>query len=546
MKTLLGFFLLCALSAACVPHAGTRQTLSRAEACIEQHPDSALLLLNPLSSDNLRSRKDRAKHAVLLSMALDKNYIDRTDFQLLQPAIEYYAKHGPATDRMRTGFYQGRIHQNRGDDIAAMHCYLAALDAGETSEDILTKARILVAQGVIYYSLMQWDRYCEVNLEAAGFFETAGRTESYVNCLLKAALGSIQNDRPDDAGRYIEMCRNQLDSLSLEANADFQMLHLNYLISTGTDEDLVNAIERYLAMIPSEKQDLLTLAGVHMKLENYDAALELLEQVSEHQRFENRLKYHALLTRLYQLTGKDKEALNNYFQFNTINDSLLRAVFKRQSRLAEERHALEMRTMRERKSKNDIVLFGFLAMLALITVLAGIRVPLAKRTQQMQYYIQLCQQLETERDNLSGLLARNDHLDERTRNTVAGRIELLNRFFTAHITNNLEINRNVNKEINHILSHKKEFMASTKQTFSGSHPGFIRFLEERELTEWEIQYCCLYALGLKGKEVGNFIEMRSHYNISSIIRDKLGLTESDTNLGNFLRKLLAKENGPSQ
>ena len=174
----------------------------------------------------------------------------------------------------------------------------------------------------------------------------------------------------------------------------------------------------------------------------------------------------------------------------------------------------------------------------LITILACLCVLLAKRTRKMNYYIRLCQQLETERDNRSDLPARNDHLDERTRNTVAGRIELLNRFFTAHITNN--------QEINQLLSHKKEFMASTKQTFSGSHPGFIRFLEERGLTEWEIQYCCLYALGLKGKEVGNFIEMRSHYNISSIIRDKLGLTESDTHLGNFLRKLLAKENGLSR
>ena len=259
-----------------------------------------------------------------------------------------------------------------------------------------------------------------------------------------------------------------------------------------------------------------------------------------------KLKSCALLVRKALKEGDYDTAHQQYERFSALLDSCAAVIFGQSPRLAEERHALEMRAMRERKSKNDIVLFGFLAILVLIMFLAGIRILLAKRTRQMQYYIQLCQQLETERGNLSGLLARNDHLDERTRNTVAGRIEPLNRFFTAHITNNLEINRNVNKEINHILSHKKEFMASTKQTFSGSHPGFIRFLEERGLTEWEIQYCCLYALGLKGKEVGNFIEMRSHYNISSIIRDKLGLTESDTNLGNFLRKLLAQENGPSQ
>lgn len=279
-----------------------------------------------------------------------------------------------------------------------------------------------------------------------------------------------------------------------------------------------------------------------MNEETNDTFLKIEDTVQ----FYPKLKSCAHLVRKALQEDDYETAYQQYKRFTTLLDSCAAAIFGQSSRLAEEGHALEIRAMRERKSKNDIVLFGFLAILALITVLAGIRILLAKRTQQMQYYIQLCQQLETERDNLSGLLARNQHLDERTRNTVARRIELLNRFFTAHITNNMEINRNVNKEINNILSHKQEFMASTEQTFSASHPGFIRFLKERELTEWEIQYCCLYAIGLKGKEVGNFIEMRSHYNISSIIRDKLGLTESDTNLGNFLRKLLAKENGPSQ
>ena len=33
--------------------------------------------------------------------------------------------------------------------------------------------------------------------------------------------------------------------------------------------------------------------------------------------------------------------------------------------------------------------------------------------------------------------------------------------------------------------------------------------------------------------------MRSHYNVSSDIREKLGISEHDTKLGIYLRKLLA-------
>ena len=46
-------------------------------------------------------------------------------------------------------------------------------------------------------------------------------------------------------------------------------------------------------------------------------------------------------------------------------------------------------------------------------------------------------------------------------------------------------------------------------------------------------------MGLKGREVGTYIKMRSHYNVSSDIREKLGINEHDTNLSIYLRKLLA-------
>ena len=90
-----------------------------------------------------------------------------------------------------------------------------------------------------------------------------------------------------------------------------------------------------------------------------------------------------------------------------------------------------------------------------------------------------------------------------------------------------------------VLKDKDAFMDSTRLAFKASHPHFINHLKEHGLTEWEINYCCLYAMGLKGREVGTYIKMRSHYNVSSDIREKLGINEHDTNLGIYLRKLLA-------
>ena len=51
-------------------------------------------------------------------------------------------------------------------------------------------------------------------------------------------------------------------------------------------------------------------------------------------------------------------------------------------------------------------------------------------------------------------------------------------------------------------------------------------------------YVCLYAIGLRGKDVGAYMKMRSHVNISSAIRRKLGIDRHETNIGIYVRKLL--------
>ena len=71
-----------------------------------------------------------------------------------------------------------------------------------------------------------------------------------------------------------------------------------------------------------------------------------------------------------------------------------------------------------------------------------------------------------------------------------------------------------------------------------SHPAFFKYLREKELTDWEINYCCLYLIGLKGKDIGDYINLKRHYVYGSAIRQKLGLSENDTNLSLYLKKML--------
>mgnify|MGYP003300524993 FL=1 len=110
--------------------------------------------------------------------------------------------------------------------------------------------------------------------------------------------------------------------------------------------------------------------------------------------------------------------------------------------------------------------------------------------------------------------------------------------FIANITDNLEMDHKVRQEIESLVANKEEFIISTRMAFAASHPQFIKYLEERGLTESELGYLCLYAIGLRGKEIGEYIQLKRHYHISSDIRKKLGIDEHETNLGIYIRKLM--------
>lgn len=71
-----------------------------------------------------------------------------------------------------------------------------------------------------------------------------------------------------------------------------------------------------------------------------------------------------------------------------------------------------------------------------------------------------------------------------------------------------------------------------------AHPDFMAYLHEHGLTERELNYCCLYAIGLRGKEIGNYLDLVRHYNISADVRRKLGLNTNGENLGPYLRSML--------
>ena len=550
MKRLLFILVFAATFVACERHSEHWTTITEMETIIEERPDSVLNVLQSIDTDELIGDEERAKHALLLSMALDKNVIDKTDFEVLQPAIDYYEDNGSATDKLRTYYYQGCIYYNIGNNALAMEMFVKAISEGCVSNDVLTKARAYFAQGSIYFSLYEWDNYIEANKSAALHFKQAEKYNSYANCLIRIINGYTLNNDAENALLYINECKKILGVISDKRVADFYSAYLIYVTKYGTNQEIDSIINDYINIITDSFKDWLTLCNAYYKIGKYDDALQATEQYRSSANTRDELKYKALISMIYEKTDRYEESLRAYKEFMVVSDSTSLAIMRQDTKFVEERHNLEMAKARETEAKNRltiIVLSCIVALLISLYILNHIRKQLkrsrvenAQLLSEKALYEQMYNEVVAERDALNEMIANNTIKDE-AMEIIRKRLGVLNTIIVSHLSAKDTDIKRANEELERLIANRNDFIKSTRLTLEENYPHFFAYLHDKGLEEFEIDFCCLYAIGLKGKEIKAYTNLTRHYKDSSEVRQKLGLSESDTNLSNFLQKLLKKD-----
>lgn len=145
-----------------------------AENIINSRPDLALSILDSIKPETINGKNTKARYALLYSIALDKNYIDTTTFEILQPAIDYYLKKGTSDEKLKTYYYQGRIYQNRNENDSAMQSFVRGKELFLQCSDSITMANLLVAQGTLFYTTYKFKEFIENNLSASKLYESTG------------------------------------------------------------------------------------------------------------------------------------------------------------------------------------------------------------------------------------------------------------------------------------------------------------------------------------------------------------------------------------
>lgn len=583
-------------------------TMDTAEVLMDSMPDSALTVLSSIEKTSLGDDKEKARYALLMSMALDKNYIDTTSFDVLQPAIDYYLEKGTPEERLRTLYYQGCIFLNKSDFDMAMQCYLKAEDLKDECKDTITYANMLVAQGNIYAKSCQIEGYVRNNLCASELYNKIGEQRRELSSLIRALDGCISLGNIERSDSLMSRT-DSLVQIHPELNEASIRVKMTYGIRFNSDSVINNILGSISDLTQYDDETKLDITLGYLNLNEPLKAKMIFESIAPDNPKTNSFRYISIKPEVLEAAGEYEKALDAYKKFHSTVESENSKIYSQKTTVAQELHEIKINHLYSIQRKNMQIWLGLCVLLILIIVICIIyyqlRLGKIKRiiSEQEQSRLQLenenlqkqksvlelerhnaqleCEkqnlatenmklkisqlesdkhnaELEIEKKNLaaenmrlkiSQLESEGEHLKELLTeaklskpvlDAIKERSDILNGLLAAKISDNDTYSKPYDIWINQITEDRKSFMNSTRLAFRASHPAFMKYLEDHGITESELNYVCLYAIGLRGKEIGEYIQIKRHYHTSTDIRKKLGLKEDDTNLGLHIRNLMKK------
>ena len=555
---------------ACERHASTSEQMDIAEKLMNTKPDSALTILNSIHASGFKG-KDAARYALLKSMALDKNCIDTTTFDILEPAIDYYIKNGTPDEQFRTYYYQGRIYQNQGDDDSAMLSFMNACDLKQAVTDSLLLAHTFVAQGTLYLKQYKTKEFIQNNMAAAKLYGAIGRDLLEIKSYTNAIDGYVMLNNKTAADSLISICV-PLVQKNQDGEAYLFPSLLSYTVEFCTPADIKSFLNQNQDL-DLTKDDKMNFAQGYSKIGDYGKAMKLLSEITPDRFTLDSLKYASVKIDILEKQGNYEQALNLYKDYSAMLERYQKELLSHDLLFADKKHQLEIKSLVEIKGRDRIILYALCGIFGLIMLVGWLyyrgHLNRAKRilAEKENENLKLGQenlrkekekvelerdkkvletvnlkleiaQLENERNHLKNLQREQQELAKPIQNVIKKRLDILNGLLAKEITQNDCYAEPYNKWIETLHNDKQKFMDSTRLAFAASHPKFMEYLEQHGLSMYEINYLCLYAIGLRGKEVGNYIQIKRHYIISHEIRKKLGLDEHETNIGLYIRKLM--------
>ena len=534
MKNVLTISILICVLTFCGRNQYVDESLDRAESCMSAIPDSALMILELIDSLHFDSRSQSARYALLKSIALDKNYIDRTDDSLINIAVSYYRRRLNAQYKFKSYYYQARIYQNAGLMDKAMESLVCAEHIRSAKISAEDKARLHIVKSQILTSRYDYsdNLFTELKL-VESYSKEAGKMNNYVSSLVDQAKAYIGEKGYEEANRCLEEIKGQ-DSLSYKSSLAYNKLRLHLSVNAGQSADSVSSnFKEYLAIAqdPSEI-NWKFVAQAYMQLGKYTLAINSLNKYSEYNDFSADEAYYLLKSEAYYSLGNYQLAYDYLSRYSNISDSLDMAKMSQEVNSVKEK--FESRQQIRRQHLTLSIIF-FVVAFSVVIITLYLYKKHSEERRLLQKYNELkeeFQYLKNTKENYKSKIISN--VDEETLKILDRRIIALGTFLSKDMPDSLS---KVADKLEDLTANKKIVTDSIGMLYAIYHPTFVLKLESFGLTASEVGFCCLLMLGLRTSELSQVVNKSNTYNISSQIRSKLMLEQSSGKLANWLNQL---------
>lgn len=324
MKQLyIGLLCLLGLLSACTGRDAS-DAFAEIEACMDAHPDSALLLLDRIAHPERLRGKRRADYALLLTQARDKNYLDSLQSDsLIQLAVDYYRD---GTDRAKAGkafFYYGKVQALQRNDSAAMQGYLEALRALEGTKEYRMQGLAYEYIGMLNDKRKLYDMSLDNYRQALSCVGKCNDTLMMVYVCRDIAWTHESKHEPDSVRHYLQTGLHLLGGDTLAAvYPSLQQLLGKQKVAKGCYAEAVDCFRsaiRYERVLSSAYHYYMSLGDVYLRMGRMAPAEECFRKVLEADNPYTRAGGYHYFHLLEKRRGNSGKAL----RYKELSDSLL-------------------------------------------------------------------------------------------------------------------------------------------------------------------------------------------------------------------------------
>lgn len=361
---------LCPVILACL-FSCRNAVLDDVETYIQERPDSALAVLRQIPQSSINGKGEKARYALLSSIALDKNYIDVRSDTAIAKAVNWYERTGDNHRLMLSYYYAGRIQCNASNYTGAVIYAQKALDLAHKNHDSYYEGFTYWLLGDIYYSNHNYPKAHKYYASADNAFTLSGKERHSLFSKFEQAKMLIVMKDYSKCDSLLNSVSGIIDTVDDGLKSVCYSLQLRSYALQGKDEEAIRLFEKWNSL-PVHADKFTVYGEITMPFfrsgerELAQKALDLAYSSASAQQMHLAPSFSALL--MYA-EGEYKQAMDSMSKSFDYQNSVANAQFANSIDEAFSEYYKSEARLKDQLLRNRIALLSVIAGILLLSVL---------------------------------------------------------------------------------------------------------------------------------------------------------------------------------